>query len=172
MKQFYVGLPEFREIAFTNGKYEVSNTGLVRNAKTKKCLPISYDRRGYPKVNLWLNNKNVNRTIHRLVATTFIPNPNNLGCVNHKDENKENNTVQNLEWVTLQENNALYKNGGGRFNSRLTIEQIKQLYRRNYFGEKQIELAKEFGVSKTMVSLLCNGKTWTHITNEITERLK
>lgn len=83
--------------------YEVSNLGNVRN-KNKKILIPSKNNSGYLKVNLRRYNKNYSKFIHRLVAQTFISNPNNLPEVNHKDENPLNNCVDNLEWCTSKYN--------------------------------------------------------------------
>ena len=93
--------------------YEVSSLGNVR--RNGKLLKKGVDRYGYLRVNLCNNNIRKTRTIHRLVALAFIENPNNCLTVNHKDGNKKNNMVENLEWVTSQENtkhaqeNELYK---------------------------------------------------------------
>lgn len=87
--------------------YEVSSNGEVRNAKTKKELKGTPDKDGYLKVYLTMGlEKNKYVPIHRLVAQTFISNPENLPQVNHKDENKENNNVENLEWCTREYNYA------------------------------------------------------------------
>lgn len=87
------------------GLYEVSNKGRVRGTNTyshKEPIILSQYKRkdGYRSVNLSKNNLKRTRTVHRLVATAFLPNPDNLEMVNHKDENRENNTVENLEWCT------------------------------------------------------------------------
>ena len=66
--------------------------------------PSSADKKHYMEVNLSKNNKVTHYLIHRLVAQAFIPNPNNLPQVNHKDENRENNRVDNLEWCTAEYN--------------------------------------------------------------------
>lgn len=74
----------------------------------KRTLPHkltpTLDKYGYLKIKLSIKGKTYYRTIHRLVAETFIPNPNNLPQVNHIDGNKLNNDVSNLEWVTPKEN--------------------------------------------------------------------
>ena len=86
--------------------YEVSNTGLIRNKTTNKILKGRSSKSGYLQVSIKLDetNKFSNRYIHRLVALYFINNPENKREVNHKDGNKENNNVENLEWVTSSEN--------------------------------------------------------------------
>ena len=88
--------------------YSVSNCGRVRNDMTGNVLLGGYDRDGYKQVTLSYNSKQYNRRICRLVAIAFIPNPENLPQVNHKDENKENDYAYNLEWCT-----ALYNNNYG-----------------------------------------------------------
>ncbi len=84
--------------------YSISNYGSVRNDKTGKILKLAIDRYGYYKINLREKLKNRYATVHRLVAETFIPNHENKPQVNHKDGNKLNNTLDNLEWVTNAEN--------------------------------------------------------------------
>lgn len=89
--------------------YEVSNKGNIRNNNfhnTGKCKLIAQtpDGRGYLKVSLWQDNKRKCFLVHRLVAQAFIPNPNNLETVNHKNEIKTHNYVENLEWMSDLDN--------------------------------------------------------------------
>lgn len=86
--------------------YSVSNYGRVRNDTTGNILLGSYDRDGYRQVIICYGGKQYNRRVCRLVAIAFIPNPENLPQVNHKDEDKENDYVYNLEWCTAQYNNT------------------------------------------------------------------
>lgn len=96
----------WKEIDGYNGKYYVSNLGQVKSyAQDKingKIIKGFHDYKGYYKVSL-LDNKNNPKVwfVHRLVAIGFIPNPKNLPSVNHIDENKNNNCVNNLEWCTF-----------------------------------------------------------------------
>lgn len=95
----------FREIdGFPD--YEISNLGRVCSFKGKypKILKLGKNPKGYLCVNLYTDRKRVMKTIHRLVAEAFVPNPENKPQVNHIDENKLNNEVDNLEWVTCGEN--------------------------------------------------------------------
>lgn len=90
-----------------NSHYSVSNFGRVKNDKTNYILKGSKSKNGYLQVSIPIGNKKqINRYIHRLVCEYFIENPYNKRCVNHKDYNKENNNVNNLEWVTDSENQA------------------------------------------------------------------
>ena len=87
-----------------NGAYEVSNRGFVRNSNTKRVLKPCKNRGGYLQVVLCNNGFRKTRSVHQLVARAFIPNPNNYTEINHIDENKENNSVDNLEWCSRLHN--------------------------------------------------------------------
>lgn len=101
-------------------KYYVSDTGLIKNNKDKLLTPRP-NKKGYLRVDLWKNNKKKHYRVHRLVAMAFIPNPQNKPQVNHKDGNKQNNCVDNLEWCTNEENrkhaiaNGLVRGRGRKF---------------------------------------------------------
>lgn len=84
--------------------YFITEDGKVWSSKSNKFLSFK-DVNGYNKVQLYHNKKRKYFFVHRLVAEAFIPNPNNLPYVNHKDENRKNNNVDNLEWCTTKYNN-------------------------------------------------------------------
>lgn len=99
------------------GMYQVSNLGRVKSLSRSiydsrgytvyrkgKIKKPSFDKNGYPQIGLCKNGTVVTRKIHRLVAEAFIPNPENKPEINHKDEDKANNCVDNLEWMTEKEN--------------------------------------------------------------------
>ena len=86
------------------GTYQISNYGAVKNIKINKLLTPLIDKNGYIIYSLVKNKKSSLFKAHRLVAETFIQNVENKPQVNHKDGNKKNNYVENLEWVTNGEN--------------------------------------------------------------------
>ena len=93
-----------RDVKGYEGLYAVTSCGKVWSYKRKKFLkPISH--RGYLIINLCKNGKIEQFFIHRLVAEAYIPNTDNLPMINHKDENKANNCLQNLEWCDAKYNN-------------------------------------------------------------------
>lgn len=123
----------FREGAFVmwktvigNHRYEVSDDGYVRGAKTKHILSMRIDKDGYYRVSLYKGIRNIkdSKLVHRLVAEAFIPNPDGLPQVNHKDENKLNNHVSNLEWCTPAYNNS-YGTRLARFSASKTGQKYK-----------------------------------------------
>lgn len=109
---------EWRDVIGYEGLYQVSNLGRVRSLDRYACcknnsqrlikgrvLAFDYDKDGYPRVCLSNNGKHITVQVHRLVAQAFLPNPDNLPCINHKDECITNNRVDNLEWCTYKYNN-------------------------------------------------------------------
>ena len=108
---------EWRPVLGYEGLYEVSNTGIVRSVDRYvknghssyrlhkgKVISLLKGEYGYIQVNLYYNGKNYKKYVHRLVAEAFLPNPDNLPQINHKDEDKTNNNVTNLEWCTAKYN--------------------------------------------------------------------
>lgn len=102
----------WKDIEGYEGLYQVSNMGRVKSLMFRNnicSIPreriMSFTiRSGYRVIVLRKNRRRKSQQVHRLVAKAFIPNPNNLPIVNHKDFNKQNNNVQNLEWCTQKEN--------------------------------------------------------------------
>ena len=92
-------------------RYEVSNTGKVKSLKNDIILK-ERDLRGYKRVSLFKDGIAHDKRIHRLVGEVFIDNPENKLEINHKDKNRANNNVDNLEWVTSKEN-SVHKNKDG-----------------------------------------------------------
>ena len=93
----------WKDIEGYEEKYQINQRGEVRNKITGKLSKAKADKSGYVRCNLYVDGKNNMATVHRLVAIAFIPNPMNLPQVHHKDGNKSNNSVDNLEWVSPKE---------------------------------------------------------------------
>lgn len=140
-------------------EYSVSNYGRVFSKYKNKLLSICEKDNGYKMVGLHRNKKVKHKMVHRLVAEAFIPNPDNLPEVNHIDENKSNNCVDNLEWVTHRQN----CNHGTR-NIRVGENQGKPVLQFTKDGEfikeykSLADAAKENGVLKSNISKCCNNK--------------
>ena len=135
------------------GLYYVSNRGRIKNKKGR--IMKTFISRGYERVALLADQK---RCVHRMVAETFIPNPLNLPCVNHKDENKLNNNVENLEWVNHKTNNN-YGTRGKRIGEKLK-KPIIVFYNGVFFDqyESQRQAAESLKISTTTVSQGLHGK--------------
>lgn len=129
------------------------------------------DHCGYREVVLSENGKSKNYLVHRLIATTFIPNPDNLPQINHKDGNKLNCSVDNLEWCTRSENllhayaNGLERKvfGEDHHAHKLTEEAVRYIKKVYVKRDKQfgaIPLSEKFGVDRTTIIDVIRGKTW------------
>lgn len=115
---------EFRDIKGYENLYQISNYGRVKSLKRnvlcgnrynnkkkkrtcqEKILRLTKDKDGYYRIGLYKKPKRAYLIVHRLIAEAFIPNPNDFPCINHKDEVKTNNSIDNLEWCTVAYNNA------------------------------------------------------------------
>jgi hypothetical protein len=84
--------------------YEANKLGQIRHKKRKKILKPRSNNGGYQYVNFKINGKNKNFAVHRIIANTFIPNPNGYTEINHKDYDKTNNCINNLEWISSTNN--------------------------------------------------------------------
>lgn len=110
----------WKDIKGYEGLYQVSNEGnVVRLWKKSKKLISQETSRGYKRVHLYKNGISQHHSVHRLVATAFVENPDNLPQVNHKDENPGNNKVENLEWC-----DAKYNRNYGTCNERIRKAQL------------------------------------------------
>lgn len=120
-------MEEFRTIAGYEGLYSVSNLGNVRNDLTGKILKPQLNHHNYLRVRLWKDAKAKGYFIHRLVAFAFIPNPDpdNFPEVNHLDEDKGNNCVENLEWCN-RKYNANYGTARQRHSETCRIKREKR----------------------------------------------
>ena len=174
---------------YVNGyetNYMVSTLGRIVNTKTNLILkPFknikhqkNKDDDWYLSVRLYFPNKiykkGYDAKVHRLVATAFVPNPDNKPFVNHIDGNKTNNNVNNLEWVTNAENvqhsfdNGLQISikGEDHYKHILTESDVHYICQKLCEGYSETQLAREFGVSKNNIHCIKLKKTWKEITSK------
>jgi hypothetical protein len=122
---------------YTN--YSVSNFGNVKNNNTGKILKQSITN-GYTQVSLWKNGKGKHYRVHRLIALAFIPNPDNKSFIDHVDNDRSNNNIDNLRWCTNQENSC-----------------NRQLSSNNTSGYKGVNFYKTYNCWRAEIKL--NGKS-------------
>lgn len=126
----------WKDIKGYEGLYMVSNMGNVKSLgfdkyhKGRILKPCFDGKKNYLFVGLHKDNKVKLRNVHRLVAEAFIPNPYNLPCVNHKDENKTNNNADNLEWCTIKYNSNYGNCKNKLIESRLSNNDINEMIRK------------------------------------------
>ena len=155
----------FKDVKGYEGYYEISNLGRVRNTynKRKKILKPAITKNGYLNVIFCINQKKEHKFVHRLVAEAFIPNINNYSTVNHKDEDKLNNCVENLEWLSVEDNNR-YSN-----SKMLTKEKVLQIPSLIDQGYTQLEIAKYFNVSRRAIQSILRGEHWKDLGIDFTK---
>lgn len=153
------------------GLYEVSNLGNVRRLPTEgtvgtgnyardgRILKSRKNNKGYSLVDLWSNGKREQKLVHRLVAEAFIPNPDNLPEVNHKDENPSNCCLNNLEWCT-----HLYNSRYGIRNIKIARANSKVVLQFDLEGRfvkkypSTMDVQRETGIGNSRISECCRGK--------------
>lgn len=159
----------YKDIEGYEGLYQVSNLGNVKSLgngkkRKEKVLKPAKNNRGYLYV--CLCNQEIRKIykIHRLVAEAFVPNPNNLPEVNHKDENKTNNTDNNLEWCDHKYNinygTHTERSAASRINHLKQSKQVMCLETGVIYPSTS-EVEREFGFSRSNISNVCNGKSKT-----------
>lgn len=138
--------------------YEVSTEGEVRNKNTGRVLKQWLNENGYFQVVLCLNGKKTVKRVHRLVAEAFIPNPDNNPQVNHIDEDKTDNLVENLNWMTAKENSN-YGTSTQRQAENIS-KPIIAIYRDNTYEEfpSATIAAKELGLWQQNIVKVLKGK--------------
>ena len=166
------------------GYYEASNIGRIRTVdrigKTcygadrklnGKLVAQNSGKKGYLRVSSRIHGVML---VHRLVALTWIQNPDALPVINHIDGNKENNRIENLEWCTQSYNmkhahrNGLAKGmvllkGDKSIAAKLTERKVANIKFRLLHGDRAVDLAKEYGVNKNTIAELKAGRSWSHV---------
>lgn len=167
------------------GLYEISNLGKVRSLPRLKhfgeriyttktrILRSSDNGYGYKIVTLCKNNKHKKAYVHHLVAQTFIPNHNKLPEINHIDGIKENNAVDNLEWITRADNikhaiaTGLSPSGSKSKRAKLSKKQARIIKKQFISGVPTRRIANEFKVGINAVINIATGKTFINDTKDI-----
>lgn len=161
----------WKDVEGFEGLYKVSNEGVVISTPRQgsrggvtKYYKMSH---GYYEYLLCKDGKMYHVMAHRLLAKHFIPNPDNKPCVNHIDGDRNNNSLENLEWVTYKENtqhavrSGLFNNKGeNNPKTKLTdkeIYQIRDLHKHKVYNQK--ELAEIYGTCRSNVSYIVRNKT-------------
>lgn len=163
---------EWRDIKDYEGLYRISNLGRVKSLNYKGTgregiLKLFKNKYGYLYVCLSKNGVHKYFRVHRLVAQAFIPNPNNLPQVNHKDENCINNCVDNLEWCTQEYNNnygthnekirrTKYKKYNGNTSKKVFQYDLKNNLINIFPSGKEVQ--RQLGFDQSTISACCLGK--------------
>lgn len=143
----------------------ITKCGKIQNKITGNWLKGEINNSGYMRVYVFKKRF----FIHRLVAEQYIPNPLNLPQVNHKDGDKLNNNVENLEWVSGSGNQqhryyVLKKDLGSKnSNAKLTEDDVKTIRICNENGESGRSLSRRYNISQTLVRNILSRKAWKHI---------
>lgn len=175
MKEIWKDIPDYE------GLYQVSNLGRVKslarimpNSGTygnyftvkEKILKPHLHKTGYCSVKLSKNGKIYRITVHKLVATLFIKNPNNYPIINHKDENKSNNRADNLEWCTTKYNNN-YGTRNERLKNKLINKKGKQVLQydlKGVFIQRYLSIgqaSRKTKINRKCISYVCHNKRKT-----------
>lgn len=151
-------------------KHILYSDGSIRSKKTKKLLTMTPGKNDYYFV-CWEHpdGRRGRKSVHRIIAEAFIPNPLGLSGINHKDGNKHNNAVNNLEWCDSKYNTAHSIQEGlqnpigqDNANSKLSEEQAREI-KYNYLDISHSELGRRLDVSPVTIGNIRNGKSWKHI---------
>ena len=166
----------WKDVVGYEGVYSVSNHGRIRRDKpaerTKPGYIIKNSTNTHGYVQACLSNGDISRThtVHKLVAEAFImPRPKGM-TINHKDRNKQNNTLGNLEYLSLRDNvhhnmkSGNYLVGEKHYRAKLKEPQVLEI-RRKYQGTRKslVELSNEYGVSTNSISAIVYRINWRHI---------
>lgn len=135
--------------------YEVSNYGQVRNKKTGNILSVRHEKGGYCRVQPHINREQKYLYVHRLVLSSFTDNVDSSLDVNHKDENKENNCLNNLEWLTRTEN-INYGTRNKRISKPVLQYDKSGAFIREWPSQKEVEI--KLSINQGNICACCNGR--------------
>ena len=158
----------WKRIQDYGGLYEVSNLGRVRDLKGK-LKPMYKNNKGYYCMSLYYNKKSYHPTIHRLVATYFIPNVNNYPQINHIDCDKSNNKVINLEWCNQRYNydegmkNFLYSKNENHLWAKLKNTDIPMIYKLYELGFTRVTVSRIFNINPSSLEAIEKGISYREL---------
>lgn len=147
---------------YKSTNYEVSNCGNIRRVGAKQNRKIQDNGKGYKCLILRINGESKTHYVHRMVAEMFIPNPNNLEQVNHKDEDKSNNNIDNLEWISKQDNLAYgTRNERSAKGRSIVVHQydLEGNYINSYPSAR--EASRQTNINQGSISKCCKGERKT-----------
>lgn len=163
---------EWKKITGFNN-YSVSSLGRIRNDRTDKILSISKDAKGYCVVYLHNDGKRFVRFVHRLVAIEFIDNPNNFDTVDHIKPDKNNNTVNNLMWLSMKDNSRKFQTEQiSEEQKKARAEHCKRMYEKakesnskrvicletGTIYKSTMDASRQLGICQTGISRCCKGE--------------
>ena len=160
---------EWRDMSGWKERYKVSNHGKVYSKLYNKIMSPCKAHDGYHRLTLMRNYKQKTMLVHRLVLIAFVGDPpTKKHHANHKDGNKDNNNINNLEWVTPKENQRhAYDtglnsglSGEENNNAKLKLSEVVQIRKMLAINYQQKDLAKKFNISQSWVSMIKLGKAW------------
>lgn len=152
---------QWKDIIGYEGLYQVSTNGRVKNLRRNRILNGNIKRNGYVRVCLHHSDGSLwDITIHRLVGFAFLPNPENKPQINHIDRNKTNNMLDNLEWVTSQEN-VIHSVLTGRPSCAKKVQQLDMDEKLIKVWNSITEAGKE-GFNQAGISSVCSGRYKHH----------
>ena len=170
----------FEDLIGYEDSYQISDKGRIFTKRRLDGNRIIYGRElhplitqdGYLKVGLTKNGETKKFYLHRLVAQHFIENSQSLPQVNHKDGNKFNNDVSNLEWCTKEQNqehavrNALMQHGAARPSAKLTEKDVLEIYQLKGVLSAR-EIGERYGVSKNTINVILRGEKWSYLYKQV-----
>lgn len=139
--------------------YEVSANGEVRRIGKQNNLKLKVEKNGYVRTHLSKNGKAKSELVHRLVAIAFLDNPNNYATVNHIDENKQNNKIDNLEWASMSYQNSY--GVGAICRNKFKEKPVNQYDLNGNFIKRWNsikEVAESEGLNPSSIVCVCKGK--------------
>jgi hypothetical protein len=172
---------QWRDAVGFEGLYLVSSLGRVRRIQPRirgrksddpsGILRANPQTNGYMRVTLFVEGKQLTRLVHRLIAHAFLGAPAPRQQVNHKNGDKANNTVANLEWATPRENRLhafrvlkhQLPKGEAHANSKLNDQKVREIREHRRRGVPTKLLCKRYGVSESVLVKAATGKTWKHV---------